>query len=175
MPASSRFRRRASLLAMAATCAGLLAGCTVQPLYGTKPEQGAVGSQLAAVTVAPVDDRIGQVLRNNLVFAFTGGAAAGDPLYELRFTTLVSEASLGVDPAGTAPSYAVRVLARFQLVELATGEVVSSGQALGVADYDRSNQAFATLRARQDAEDRAAISAADQIRLSVSVALARPS
>jgi len=51
--------------------------------------------------------------------------------------------------------------------------VIATGTARGSASYDRMNQVFANVRARIDAENRAAVAAADNIRLRVAAAVAR--
>ncbi len=173
MSSASQHRRLAFRALAPALLALALGACTMQPLYGPAPSGNAVVAELAAISIPPVGDRVGQQLRNDLIFAFTGGSGAASPLYELRFSTAVTEQGLGIDPAGTSPVYAVRLLVRYTLVNLATNKPVTTGTALGVADYDRSNQAFANVRARRDAEDRAAASAADQMRLAISATLAR--
>lgn len=113
-----------------------------------------------------------QEIRNRLLFSFNGGAEpAAQPRYDLHLTANVSEAPVGTTRINVAPSYSLAVAASYELTDIASQRIVTRGVARGVAAYDRSNQAFANTRARRDAEDRAAASAADEIRLRISAAL----
>ena len=84
-------RRRAAgrLLQLAVTAA--LAACTVQPLYGPDHRGSSAPAILSHIVIDPTGDRVGQVVRNKLIFALTGGGRGGDPLYTMHLTTTVSE------------------------------------------------------------------------------------
>ncbi len=68
-------------LVRAAGLAALLsaaAGCTVTPLYGTSTasissQEDGVAAQLASVEITQATDRVGQELRNHLIFLLAGG------------------------------------------------------------------------------------------------------
>jgi LPS-assembly lipoprotein len=160
----------ASAAVLAAALA--LAGCNVSPLYGPTIEGSPLAADLATISVDAPDSRVEQEIRNKLIFSFNGGAEAGQPSrYDLHLTANVSEAPVGASRVNVAPSYSLAVAASYELTDIASQRIVARGVARGVAAYDRSNQAFANTRARLDAEDRAAASAADEIRLRISAAL----
>jgi LPS-assembly lipoprotein len=149
-----------------------LSACNVSPLYGPTLEGRPLAAHLAAISVQPPASRVDQVITNKLIFDFTGGAEpAVEPRYDLRVTTNVSEAPIGTTRISVAPSYSIAVAASWELTDPASQRIVARGVARGTSAYDRSNQAFANTRARRDAEDRAATSAADEIRLRISAAL----
>lgn len=158
----------------------VLAACTFSPVYGPAPTGRVVTADLSAITISsppkPIDapniSRIEQKVRNDLIFGFTGGGAAPPPRYTLKLSTLVSQTLLGVTRIETAPSYSVRVTVAYELADIQSGRIVARGVANGVASYDRLNQAFANVRAQQDAEERAASAAADDIRIRLAAALA---
>lgn len=161
--------RRAALAALLGASA-LLAGCdSVRPLYGTLPGgTGTTRDKLAAVKVTEVSNRVDQVLRNELVFAMTGGGEAAKPLYELRVTANQVNTPVGVEILADVPTaYILRINADFSLTEIDTGLVLTSGTSFASASYDFSTQRFANLRAKRDAEDRAAKSVAQDIRTRV--------
>lgn len=165
-------QRRPVFFALAALAGLALAGCNVSPLYGPTVEGSALSTDLAAISIDPPDTRVEQEIRNKLIFDFNGGAAATEAVrYALHLTTNVSEAPVGASQINVAPSYSLTVAASYELTDTRSQRIVARGVARGVAAYDRSNQAFANTRARIDAEDRAAASAADQIRLRLSAAL----
>ena len=66
----------ASIVALA------LSGC-IHPLYGTN----GVDSKLAQVEVAPIPDRVGHYLAEELKFETNGSGASPSPKYKLTITT----------------------------------------------------------------------------------------
>jgi LPS-assembly lipoprotein len=150
-----------------------LAACTVQPLYGPTPSGSSVPEALTRITIDPVDTRVAQEVRNKLIFDLTGGAAIRDPVYRMRLIVTSSEIPLGVTPVESAPAYSVTVTATYALVAIGSDDIILRATARGTASYDRVNQVFANVRAKLDAENRAAALVADEIRLRVASATAR--
>jgi LPS-assembly lipoprotein len=150
-----------------------LGGC-FQPMYaggtmsgGLAPANaGPAGANLAAIDVLPVEGRVGQQVRNQLIFVLTGGTTAPPPRYRLDVTTSVIAAQTAVvDPYTDRPEVETAgVDAAFTLVQVGSGTPVFTGKAFGRATYTRTRQRFASERARRDAEDRAARIVAEQIR-----------
>ena len=67
----------------------LLAGCGFEPLYGLSGRsEPSVVAALAGVHVAPIPDRIGQQLRNDLLHRLTPGGTSAKPDIELSAQTL---------------------------------------------------------------------------------------
>lgn len=159
--------RFASLLAGAL----LLAACTVQPLYGPSAGGAAVTTALSGITIDPVDNRVGQELRNRLIFELGGAGAA--PAYRMKLVVTSAEAALGVTPIEAAPAYALTVSATYEVTSIATGDIVLRGTSRGTASFDRINQIYANTRARIDAENRAAGLAADDIRVRLAAAASK--
>jgi LPS-assembly lipoprotein len=162
---------RASLVALAGVIA--LSACTVQPLYGPSPSGSAVATALAAVTIDPVDNRVGQELRNKLISDLGGEPAT--PAYRMKLVVSSAESALGVTPVEAAPAYSLTVSATYEVTSIASGEIVLRGTSRGTASFDRINQIYANTRARLDAENRAAHLAADDIRVRVAAAAAKGS
>jgi LPS-assembly lipoprotein len=159
---------------------GLAAGCTVRPLYGelapTAP--GAPSAQLASVDIPPVDTRVGQEVRNHLIFMFGGGQGRpASPAYRLVLETAVSRsvpATINTGRVSLEPtSGIVTVRAAYTLAEAGTGKPVASGTRSVQAPYDIPVQDFAAERAARDAENRAARELAELLRLVVGQELAR--
>lgn len=165
-------RRRAVGIALAAIAGVTLAGCQVTPLYGTwstGPGVSPVASELAATDIEPIDsasgdlDRVGQLLRNELLFGFRRGGAGEPPRYRLRVILDRQQSEVGVEQLADVPaSYTVTLNASFVLSDYATDRTLMTGRTFATASYDFSSQRFANLRAERDAESRAAkILAAD--------------
>lgn len=161
---------RGGLVALA--LGALASACTIQPVYMPIANGPNVGTNLKAIQVEDVSDRVGQEVRNNLIFGFTGGGNASPPLYDLSLRVTASEARLGFERDETAPAYSVTVTVAYELKEISTGKVILRSLNRGIASYDRSNQAFANERAKIDAQNRAAQSVAEDIQLRLAAALA---
>ncbi len=149
-----------------------LSACTIQPLYSTTAAGTSLQSELAQISVLPVDDRLSQIVRNELTFDFSNGAAVANPAYEMSVVATAGGGGLNVTAPGNTASSIVRVTVRYTLMEIATGTVIKSGSASAETRYQQSNSAFANLQAREDAQQRAAIAASDLVRLQISGALA---
>jgi LPS-assembly lipoprotein len=154
--------------------ASLLAtACTVQPLYGPSQSGASVAQTLRSITIDPVDSRVGQQVRNDLIFYLTGGGGEpSDPQYRMNLRTTSSETALGITREGSAPVYSVTVTASYTVRRISTDEIVLRETVRGTASYDRYSQNFANIRAKRDAENRAAAQAADEIRIRVAAATA---
>ena len=150
----------------------LLAACTVQPVYGPTPGGGSVAQTLRSITIAPVDTRVGQQVRNDLIFDLTGGGAPAEAKYLMKLRTTSSETALGITREGSAPVYSVTVTVSYTVTRIGTDDIVLRETVHGTASYDRYSQNFANIRAKRDAENRAAAQAADKIRIRVAAATA---
>ncbi len=162
---------RGALVASAAAIA--LAACTVQPLYGPTPTGQAVVTTVASIGIEPADTRVGQQIRNALIFDLDGGDEPANPLFHMKLIVTSAESALGVTPIEAAPSYSLTVSATYEVTSVATGQIVLRGTSRGTASYDRTNQEYANTRAHLDAEDRAATLAADDIRIRLAAAAAK--
>ncbi len=166
--------RRAFLGFVGLTGAGaLLAGCQVRPLYSelgaaSSEENRQVQNQLAAISISSAGSRADQVLRNELIYYFTGGGDELKTRYHLRFITSTSSSAVAVQVMSQVPaSYILTMTANFMLTDTATQRTVLRGVSTADASYDFSSQRFANLRAQQDAENRAAKTIASDMRVRI--------
>ncbi|MEO3387287.1 LPS assembly lipoprotein LptE [Mesorhizobium sp. CAU 1741] len=160
-----------------------VAGCTVTPLYGTStasisPQDGGVAAQLASVEVTEATDRVGQELRNHLIFLLGGGGGQpANPAYRLQLATVAHVSrgpSISVSDVTLEPSSGFLALrSDYSLVEADTGRVVSAGTRAVQAPFDNPGQNYASQRAVRDAENRAARELAEVLRLVVAQELQR--
>jgi len=153
--------------------AALLQGCQVRPLYASGPNSPE--PKLASISVGEVGTRVAQQVRNHLIFLLDrGGAEPVNPAYSL--TLSVSEAAIGffIDAAGDAPTAGkMKVTAAYVLKDAKTGKVLKAGSRIAVAGYDLPPQEFTKIRAIRDAENRAAIAAAELVDADLAGFLAR--
>ncbi len=171
--------RRAGLAAAFAGLA-LLGACTVRPLYMNAPVSPASDlsytAELASIAVKPVRTREAQEVRNHLIFLLGGGKGEpAEPIYSLELgISSSSQASavvqVGVENEPTASMLTMRSSYR---LSAASGEALASGTREITSSYDVPRQEFAALRAKRDAENRAARELAELVRLAIAQDLAR--
>jgi len=145
---------------------GLLAGCQVQPLYGT------MDGEKQSISVATAQSRVGQIVRNELVLGFGG---------EQQNTAYSLDLNVTSDNTGTLPdgiyneltAARMTVTADYVLKATSTGETVKAGSRFVDSQLDLPSQKFAQERAKLDAENRAARQVAALVRADIVTALSR--
>ncbi len=169
MPASQPlFRglgRRAVLGAMLASFA--LAGCEsggFRPLYATGSNGESVNTRLAQINIATIPSRVGQRLRNDLIFENNGGALPTEPLYRLDVAIRESLVSTLVRSDGEAASQIYNLDAKFKLYRVSDKKMILEGTSYGRAGFERYTNIYSNVRAREDAENRAAKTIASDMR-----------
>lgn len=175
----SKLKALAFALTIAAG-AGTVSSCTVQPLHGSggsllSPQSSA----LSTVSVEPVNTREAQQVRNHLIFLFGGGS--GEPA-NAAYTLRLGVSSQTVSSASVQPARAIErepsagrvvMTSAYELIDIASGQIIASGKRQASASFDRSRQEFAIVRAERDAQDRAARELAEILRLTVAQELLR--
>ncbi len=157
------------LLAALALCAGL-AGC-FQPIYGEAVHPGLVQA-LREIEVAPIPDRIGHYLADDLISRLNGSGETPQPKFRLTIKLSRSVQTPTIESQiQTADAATVTGTALFTLSQIEGDKPIYSGSATSSAAYDRTLQSYADLRANRDAELRVAKSLADEIELRVAGAL----
>jgi LPS-assembly lipoprotein len=166
------WRSFAIALALCAVAAALT-GCGFQPLYGGTTAGGAkLAEVMAAVDINPIPGRVGQRVRNELIFESTGGGTAAAPRYRLDIAVKEHVQDQLVQITGDATGQVYELNATYKLVNVANGQIVLTGTAVSRAPYNRFQEIFSNVRARYDAENRAASTVADSIRTRIAAYLA---
>jgi LPS-assembly lipoprotein len=156
-------------LLVAGMLAVALGGCMFQPMYAQTPLFGSGPSlrdALRDVEVASINGRIGNELRNDLIYELTGGEGNQvDAPFRLTLVANVSSFSPVIDTESGRPvSEMVSFDVTYKLHDVVRDRIVLTEQALARVSIDRSQQRFANVRAVRDAENRAAKVVAEQIR-----------
>jgi LPS-assembly lipoprotein len=164
------------LAGLAATSGGCADGTGFRPLYGSAAVGGAnVSEKLAAVDIAPIPGRVGQRLRNEFIYEATGGGAPLPPEYRLEVAIRESVTSTLVKLDGNARGQVYNLDAAFKLIRIADKSVVMEGKSYGRAGFERVTSIFANVRAREDAENRAAKTVGEELRTRLLAYLAQGS
>jgi LPS-assembly lipoprotein len=132
-----------------------LAGCGFQPIYGTANQQN-IKSELAAVQISPIKDRIGQQLRNHLLNQINPKGRSVAPRYVLSVTLTESKQELAVQKLELATRANLNFIANFSLspVEGVRSSLLT-GQVRITTSYNILSSDFGTLMAERDARRRA--------------------
>jgi len=119
----------------------VLGACSVQTLYGPTTVSGgsAVQSTLTRISVGPVNDRVGQQVRNRVIFQMAGGKEISDPLYHMTLTVTYRQEGLGITVTEASPVYSVIVQATFTVKKVGTDEVLVTGTSRASASYNYVN------------------------------------
>jgi LPS-assembly lipoprotein len=145
----------------------VLAGCGFRPLYGSAAADGThTVHELALIDVPPIRDRVGQEVRNYLVTLLSPEGTSSEHRYTLRVELNERISELAVERTGLATRANLRLNAKFNLIENASGKPLVSGSALAVTSYDIQTAEFAlsTVTSQNDARSRAAQQIAEDIR-----------
>jgi LPS-assembly lipoprotein len=183
-PASQKARhvirqtwRQSIRLAAVFAIAGLTAGC-FQPVYGDRSAFGSSASILPAMRSVDVANvattglndrlpRVGGEVRNDLIFALTGGGGGLPATHRLNIRMSAIQQQIIVDiDSGRPDTQNYGIDANYTLVDLATGKTVVNGYTFSRVSFNipGQQQRFAGERGLRDAEDRAAKAIAENIR-----------
>lgn len=165
--------RRELLGGLAATVAVPVTLGACQPLYGTSTGGTAMKDVMAQVEINTIPGRVGQQLRNELIFATTRGGHTQPAAYTLNIAVRESVEDLLVERTGNVGGQAYNLTAEFRLARVGTGEVLIEGRSHSRAAFDRYEPIFSNVRARIDAENRAARAVAENIRTRIAAHLSR--
>ena len=140
----------------------LLAGCGLQPVYsgGTASP---VAQGLAQVEVAPIEGRAGWLVRNALVDRMSVVKTDAAPVYRLDVRLDDRLEALGVLSNDEISRERRTLRARYQLVDIATGEIVFDATAASDAGIDVVSSEYATIAAEQTALENLSRDIADRI------------
>ena len=162
---------RRSVLWVVLACAAmplLVAGCGdsgFHPLYASPSIVGTdVSAKLASMEVAPIPGRVGQRLRNELIYQSTGGGRSAEPVYRLEIVMTESITPTLVQIDGNSSGSVYNLDAAFRLVRLNDKSVALQGKSFGRATFQRFDSVFSNVRARHEAEDRAANTIAEDLK-----------
>ena len=163
--------RGLSLLLAAAPALAACGNGGIRPLYGATPSGAGLQERLAQVDVATIPGRVGQRIRNDLIFLSTGGGQPLPPTHRLEVTIRESVISTLVRIDGDSLGQIYAVEASFQLISIKDKKVVLKGTSHARAGFERFQAIYSNVRARDDAENRAARTVADDLKTRVATYL----
>lgn len=141
-----------------------LAGCGFRPLNAPRAAQG-WDPDLAAITVAPIKDRPGQILELALRESLNPGGQSVPPRWRLATMLTVTRNDLNIQRNATSTSSEMVVTANFTVFDSKTNAALLTSFSRAVGDFDFYPDAYATQVASFDARDRALKEVADEMTL----------
>jgi LPS-assembly lipoprotein len=166
------FARRSARVGAMLAVVGLstaLAGCEsggFRPLYAAGPTGTSLTlDRMAQVEIATIPSRVGQRIRNELIFQATGGAGVTtNPVYRLDIAIRESVVSSMVSRTGDTAAQIYNLDAKFKLVRIADNKMVLEGTSYGRAAFERYTSIYSNVRAKDDSENRAARAVAEDLK-----------
>lgn len=146
-----------------------LSACGLQPMYAGG-SNSAVAQGLAAVDVPAIPGRDGWLVRNALRDRL-GVAGEATPAYRLDVRLDDSLEGLGVLNDDTVSRERRILRSRYQLVDLATGEILLDATAGSDAGIDVVSSEYATIAAEQTALENLAKEVADRMATRIALTL----
>ncbi|RME65127.1 MAG: hypothetical protein D6782_06865 [Alphaproteobacteria bacterium] len=153
--------RRLPVLVLA-LATSLLAGCGFEPLYAERGGAGVV-DRLAGVAIAPIPDRLGQLVHNRLSQGVTPQGTPAAITHRLEVDLLQSIEGFGFRSDEAITRERVRLIAHYRLIDTASDEVVVAETTHADTSIDVLLSDFATYSAEQAAGERNARQVADAI------------
>lgn len=150
-----------------------LPGCGLQPMYAGGGH-GAVAQELAAVEVPPIQGKAGWLVRNALNDRLGQGGGQVTPRYRLEVLLDDKLEGLGLISDDTIGRERRTLRARYQLVDLGSGEIVLDASAGSDAGIDVVSSEYATIAAENTALENLSKEVADRIVARLALALRAP-
>jgi len=138
----------------------LLSGCGLRPMYAGG-SGGPVASSLSAISVAPIPERAGWLMRNALIDRLGGENKDAPYRLEVDLDDDISGFGIRGDRSVTRERRTLR--ARYRLVQASSGQVLLDATAGSDAGIDVVSSPYATVAAEQTALERLSRVVADQI------------
>lgn len=150
-----------------------LSGCGLQPMYAGGGN-GVVAQGLAAVEVPPIQGKAGWLVRNALNDRLGQSGARGAPRYRLDVLLDDKLEGLGLISDDTVGRERRTLRARYQLIDLGSGEILLDGTAGSDAGIDVVSSEYATIAAENTALENLSNEVADRIVARLALVLRTP-
>lgn len=130
----------------------LLSACGFEPLYGTQGNSS-VQNRLSGVAISPIPDRLGQLVHNHLSKGVRPDDQ-GQTRHRLEVSLDPSIEGFGFRSDESITRERVRLVARYQLIDVKSGEAVFDDVVSANTSIDVVQSDFATVAAEEKARER---------------------
>ncbi len=146
----------------------LASGCGFQPIFGTG-KKSIIIKEMQHIEILPIENRIGQRLRNHLEYAITPLGRAFPTKYFLKVSLTENKQSLAIKKSKIATRANLNFRANFVLTRKSSGELLAQGSSRMTTKYNMLTETFATLMAEKDARKRAVREISEDISRKIAV------
>ena len=132
-----------------------ISGCGFQPLYQHDTASHSILKELSLIRIAPIEDRIGQQLRNFLQDDITPRGKPTNPSYELLVKMNKTRRDLVLLQDATSTFAKISLHASYTLTNFNTGATLASGHVTAKTGFTITQSEYANIRAEKEAASRA--------------------
>ncbi len=150
-----------------------LTACGFTPLHGQQQVGADTTAALRQISVLPIAERLGQLLRIELTNQLTPTGPPRTPAYVLNVTVTETKQNLAVRKDATATRANLIITASFKLRQAGVDTPLLNSKVRSVNSYNILDADFATLSAESDARRRAARDLATEIRSRLGIFLSQ--
>ncbi|MAP24070.1 MAG: hypothetical protein CMM87_00870 [Rickettsiales bacterium] len=149
-----------------------LSQCGFKPLLSE--ENGDIVQAFSEIDIPVIPNRDGQIMRNELKKMFYVKGASAVKRYKLKVTTSSSDRNLSYLGDQTAGRKSVTVTANYQLIDLRSNEVLTSGTVSRQGFYTVStSNSFGTIISAERVKMDAVLMAARDLRIQIATYLSK--
>jgi len=144
---------RGSLAALIVVASLALSACGFEPLH--RGSSASSAAALANVEIARIEDRAGQMLRNDLLSMMAPRGYVASPEYRLEITLSESKREVLLEDTSFSTRADVIVTAQTKLIRQVDGEIVESGRVEAVSGYNilSASQEYANVVSERNARE----------------------
>lgn len=145
-------KHKALLLASQAAVLCLLGGCGFRPMLADTHDPSSVADNFAKIKVATIENRSGQVLRNDLIDTLTPRGEPSHPAYTLVIRIEEPQQNLAFQRNNSVTNVSYSVVAYWRLVDQKGAPIYTSASSSS-QQYTLSNSQYATSVSAQNTRD----------------------
>ena len=151
-------RRSFIFTGLSASALVALSGCGFSPLHAKRGDGRAsfATSEMAAIQIALIEERVGQVFRNHLLDEITPRGAPPRPRYRLDALVAETLGGTNLESDASATRFLYRASSSYRLVDLQNDKVILSGNARATRSFnldENASSVFRTITSRENARD----------------------
>ena len=132
----------------------LITGCGFTPVY-VENNKSLFNTQFRYIKIDPIQDRVGQKLRNELIKILQPTGTASTLKYNLNVVISITKQELAIKKSELATRSNLIFTANFTLMKNESKTLLTNGSSRIVTSYNILDQVYATKIAENDAQTRA--------------------
>jgi len=134
-------------------CALVLAGCGFEPVYGARQDAG-TAAEFATIRIDPIEERVGQLLRNQLLDSLNTRGEPPHAAYRLQVIVTEIKQEVAVQRSELATRSNMVLTATYRLLDISNKAYVMTRTSTVSASYNVLSNEFATLANEADVRER---------------------